>query len=202
MKPSNAIAAGAAGLILAAAGVCGARLHSGSYIVHFPGTECRELHTVAGAEGRGRFSESGQGYEGVDPDDRMHLFCPLWTVEQLDLGRHRWDWTPGPGVRVIALVDIIDNSDSQNTRCRLHTSDSLDWSGDGYADWEASEWTSTSGTGLSSLVFEASPEQYVMRDGFLALHCQVPPAEGEHGELSTRIAGYRLQVIRPPEDAN
>lgn len=202
MRTRDAIAAGAALLVLAVAGVCGARLHSGSYVLHFPGTECRELHTVAGAEGHGRFNEYGQGYEGVDPNDWMHLFCPLWYVEQLDIGRHRWDWTPGPGVLVHARVDIIDNHEALDTTCWLHTSDSLDWDGDHYADWDASEGMTTCGTGLTNLPIDASWDQYTMRDGFLALYCEVPPIEAGHGAQPTRIAGYRLTVTRDHYDAN
>jgi hypothetical protein len=199
----KAVTAGTAVSILVLAGVCAAHLHSGSYIMNYPGSECRELHTISGSQGHGRFSILGQGYEGTDPDDWMEIFCPFWTVEQLDLGVHRWDWTPGPGVLVHVRVSILDNSESQNTSCWLHTSDSLDWDGaDGYADWEASTKGTTSGTGLNNLDFQASPDQYRMRDGFLALHCEVPPAEGEHGELPTRIAGYRLEIIRQPKDAN
>ena len=89
MKTRDVVATGAALLVLAAAGVCAARLHSGSYIMNFPGSECRELHTAAGAEGHGRFSENGQGYEGADPDEWMHLFCPFWYAEQLDIRSER-----------------------------------------------------------------------------------------------------------------
>jgi hypothetical protein len=208
MRARDAIAAGAALLVLAAAGVCGARLHSGSYVMNFPGSECRELHTIAGSGGHGRFNEYGQGYEGIDPDHWMQVFCPLWYVEQLDIGRHRWDWTPGPGMTVHVRVDVIDNHESLDTTCWLHTSDSLDWDGDHYADWDASEGQSTYGTGLTNLGLWAgasswaSGNQFERRDGFLALYCEVPPIEAGHQAKPTRIAGYRLTVTREQYDAN
>ncbi len=178
-------------------GVAHAGLHHGFIVMTHPGIECRE-NRMLNWTSSGHYSTEGQGYVLDNTTKPFIVICPVWNLEQMDIGDHRWTWGPSFGAESSISMDVIDNSVSQEIRCAVVFSDSMDWDGDGWADWSRSSEKETSGMGPQTLYWNLPDEGILSRDRFLTVECVLPPP-GPHSYDNSRIAGYTYKTLRSAE---
>lgn len=183
--------------VLLCSGICLADIQSGGYVMRYSGVECREVHHDVVEGSVGSYSNEGQGYMGNwDSRERATVTCPIWYMEQLDVGRYRWSWAPGYGLSATVWVRAINNNPFEPVRCRVKFSDSLDWNGDAWADYGETSLQSSYGMGAGTLEWNLEEYGWTSRDQFLSVECVLPYAHNTEEDWVSKIAGYRFRITK------